>query len=92
MKSPFTQMKIDRVQVHRDINAHRPKCNMDAHAAIKAMWELAADAYACDPNPNNLSVAVWAWDILQQQGCEHYDTGIEDTGLLVDLISVIVRG
>lgn len=40
----------------------------------------------------DLEVAVILQDILQQQGCEHLDTGVPPTGMLVDAISVIVYG
>lgn len=42
--------------------------------------------------PNDLPAAVVLQDIVQQQGCEHLDTGVSPTGMLVDAISVIVYG
>ena len=42
--------------------------------------------------PNDLPAAVALQDIVQQQGCEHLDTGAVSTGRLVDAISVIVYG
>ena len=93
MKSPMTSMSFDRLRVHADIKAHRPHCRMEAHDAMKQMWELAADAYGCDPTPERLSVAVWAWDMLIQRGCGSFDTGSDpEADRLSDVISVIVRG
>lgn len=42
--------------------------------------------------PNDLPAAVALQDIVQQQGCEHLDCGPNNTGRLVDAISVIVYG
>lgn len=84
-------MKFDRIQVHKDIQAHRPHCKMDARDALTHLWNLAADNYATNPTPENLSTATWAWDILQQQGCEDFDPAVTD-GYLSHLISIIVRG
>lgn len=42
--------------------------------------------------PNDLRAAVALQDIVHQQGCEHLDTGPQETGRLVDAISVIVYG
>lgn len=42
--------------------------------------------------PDDLQAAVWLQDIVEQRGCEHLDTGAEQTGRLVDAIDIIIRG
>lgn len=90
MKSPITGMRFDRTQVHLDMRAHRAHSKMPAREAVEAMWNLAADAYAANPTPRNLEVAMWAWDIWAQSGCEDFDPACD--GYLTDLISIIIRG
>lgn len=83
---------MNRAELHQAIRHHRPTCDLPIEDAMRVAFDCIARDYERNPDPDKLSALTWLWDIRIQAGCEHLDTGRNNTGRLLDAISVIIRG